>query len=315
MRFFKIAVASLYCVPFFAHASCGSAFCNLNTDWDIQSVSTKQGVRLDLRAEFIDQNQLRSGRHQTLSAGEVGEHDEVRTINRNYLASLDWNINQDWGVTFKLPLSSRSHQHIFNADDGLGGVDPELERWSFSGIGDIQALARYRFYQDGLSNAGIRFGLKLPTGDIHKRNAEEAAERSLQLGTGSLDSLLGAYYNKHDGDLGWFVQATWQQTVQERDAFRPGSKLNWDLGFSYSATPDLSLMLQLNAQHKSKDIGSNAEPAESGSSTLSLSPGLSYRIAGNTHLYGFLQLPIYQYVRGTQLTSDWSATLGINTSF
>ena len=84
---------------------------------------------------------------------------------------------------------------------------------------------------------------------------------------------------------------------------------------SYSATPDLSLMLQLNAQHKSQDTGSNAEPEDSGSRTLNLSPGLSYRITGNTQVYGFVQAPLYQHVRGTQLTSDWSAAVGINTSF
>ena len=299
-----------------ANASCGSAFCNLNTDWDIQSIATKSGIRLDLRAEYIKQDELRSGTHKTQPAGEVDEHDEVRTINRNYLATVDWNINDDWGVTFKLPFINRAHKHIHNEDDGLGGVEPELEKWDFSGLGDIQTLGRYRFYHDANSNAGVRFGLKLPTGDIREKNsAGEAAERSLQPGTGSVDTLLGAYYNYHTGNLNWFAQGMWQQAAHERDNFKPGKKLNADVGVSYSATPDLSLMLQLNAQYKAKDTGSNAEPDESGGHTLSLSPGLSYRIAGNTHVYGFVQAPIYQYVRGTQLTSDWSAAVGINTSF
>ncbi len=298
-----------------ANASCGSAFCNLNTDWDIQSIATKSGVRVDLRAEFIEQDKLRSGTHKTKPAGEVDEHDEVRTINRNYLATVDWNINDDWGLTFKLPFIDRAHKHIFNADDNLGGTEPELEKWDFSGLGDIQTLGRYRFYHNENSNAGVRFGLKLPTGDIHKSNVEEDAERSLQPGTGSLDTLLGAYCNYHTGNLNWFAQGMWQQAVHQRDNFKPGRKLNADVGISYSATPDLSLLLQLNAQHKTHDTGANAEPAESGSRTLSLSPGLSYRITGNTHVYGFVQAPIYQYVRGTQLTSDWSAAFGINTSF
>jgi hypothetical protein len=28
-------------------------------------------------------------------------------------------------------------------------------------------------------------------------------------------------------------------------------------------------------------------------------------------LYGFVQLPLYQYVNGTQLTADWSAVAGV----
>lgn len=298
-----------------ANASCGGAFCNLSTDWDIQNVTSKPGVRLDVRAEFIDLDQLRHGTHKAKPSAEVDEHDEVRTINRNILTTLDWNIDPTWGVTFKVPLVSRSHQHIFNADDGLGGIDPELEEWNFSGLGDIQVIGRYRFFADTDSNAGLRFGVKLPTGSIHKSNSEEDAERTLQPGTGSVDSLIGAYYNYRTGNVSWFAQGMWQQTVHMRDNFKPGRKLSADVGVSYSATPDLSLMLQVNLQHKSRDSGSNAESVDSGGESINLSPGFSYRLTSNTQVYSFVQKPIYQYVNGAQLTSDWSIAIGINTLF
>ncbi len=298
-----------------ANASCGGAFCNLSTDWDIQNVPSKPGIRLDVRAEFIDLEQLRHGTHKAKPSGEVDEHDEVRTINRNILTTLDWSIDPTWGVTFKVPLVSRSHHHIFNADDGLGGTDPEVEKWDFSGLGDVQVIGRYRYFADKVSNAGIRFGVKLPTGSIHKSNDEEDAERTLQPGTGSIDSIIGAYYNYHTGNLGWFAQVMWQQSVHARDNFKLGRKLSADVGLSYSATPDLSLMLQVNLQHQSKNSGSNAEPADSGGESLNLSPGFSYRLAGNTQIYGFVQKPIYQYVNGAQLTADWSIAIGINTLF
>ena len=315
MKVIQPLAFALLLSPLAVQASCGGVFCSLSTDWDIQGVASKRGVRLDIRAEFIDLDQLRSGTHKAAPAGEVGEHDEVRTINRNLLATLDWNINADWGITFKVPFVSRAHNHIFNKDDGFGGVDPETENWSFSGIGDVQALARYRFYNDEHANAGVRFGLKLPTGSIHKRNSEEEAERTLQPGSGSTDSLLGAYYNHHDGNLGWFAQGMWQQTISDRDNFKPSRKLGADIGMSYNATPDLSLMLQLNLQHKSRDSGANAEPADSGSRTVSISPGLSYRITPAVQVYGFVQKPIYQYMNGAQLTADWSIALGLSTQF
>ncbi len=120
-----------------ANARCGAAFCSLSTDWDIQGVASKPGLRLDIRAEFIDLNQLRSGAHKVAPACNVNEHDEVRTINSNLLASLDWNINADWGVTFKVPLINRAHNHIVNADDSAGGNAPEVENWNFAGTGDV----------------------------------------------------------------------------------------------------------------------------------------------------------------------------------
>jgi hypothetical protein len=310
-----LAVSGLFSAQL-AFASCGGAFCNVSTDWDVQGMSSKAGIRLDLRAEFINLDELRHGSHKTEPSGEVDEHDEIRTINRNYLATLDWNIDQDWGVTFKVPFVDRSHKHIHNADDGAGGVDPELEKWDFSGLGDVQAIGRYRFYSDQMRNAGVRLGVKLPTGRINERNGNgEKAERTLQSGSGSVDTLLGAYYNHHMGNAAWFAQGMWQQTVHERDSFKPGRKLSADVGMSYSATPELNLLLQLNMVHKSKDSGSNAEPADSGSRTVSISPGFTYSVTPNAQVYGFVQKPIYQYVRGTQLTADWSMAVGINTSF
>ena len=318
-NFQKLAFAILLAPlasPMAANATCGGEFCSLNTDWEIQDVTNKLGVRLDVRAEYIYLDQLRHGSSKTKPAGELDEHDELRTINRNYLATLDWNINPTWGVSLKLPLTDRAHKHIHNEDDGFGAVEPELEKWDFSGIGDIQALGRYRFYANNKQNAGLRFGLQIPTGSIKKSNSEgETAERTLQPGTGSVDSLLGAYYNHQEGNLSWFAQGAWQQSVHQRDDFKPGRKLSADVGMSYSATPDFSLLLQLNVQHKSRDSGANAEPADSGGHSFSISPGVSYRVTGNTRIYGFVQAPLVQYVNGTQLTPDWSAAMGFNTTF
>ena len=312
----KIALA-LACVTisFNAQANCGGAFCTINTDAGVQGTFTKPGVRLDIRAEYINLDELCRGSHKTSPQGEVDEHDELRTINRNVLTTLDWNINQDWGVTLRVPFVNRAHNHVHNEGDGFGGVEPELEKWDFSGIGDIQALGRYNFYRDSSSNAGVRFGLKLPTGSINKSNATEKAERTLQPGSGSVDTLLGAYYNSYRGALGWFVQGMWQQTVVDRNDFKPGAKLGFDTGLSYAATPDLSLMLQANLQHKAKDSGAQAEPKDSGGYSLSLSPGLAYKITPSAQVYGFVQKPLYQYVNGTQLTVDWSAAAGLSVQF
>jgi hypothetical protein len=74
-------------------------------------------------------------------------------------------------------------------------------------------------------------------------------------------------------------------------------------------------MIQLNALYKDRDEGSEAEPEDSGGKFLFASPGLSYVIARNLQLYGFVQLPLYQYVNGVQLTADWAAVVGISSRF
>lgn len=309
LRSLVAALLATISMPAFAH--CGGAFCTLNTNWDVQGVWDKPGIRLDLRAEYIDLDQLRSGTDKAQPAGIVDTHDEKRTINRNFIATLDYSFSPDWGVSLRMPIVDRYHNHIHNDVSG-----PEPETWRFTEIGDVQAVARYTFYH-GADNgdAGVRFGLKLPTGSTTQSNGEERAERSLQPGTGSTDAILGLYYYRRIHSLAWFAQVGLQQVIHERADFRPGTQVSADVGLNYALTPDWSLMLQLNASHKAKDTGANAESDDSGSTNLFLSPGVSYRFTRDVSVYGFFQQPLYQRVRGTQLTADWSAAVGMNIQF
>ena len=53
-----------------AQASCGSAFCLVNTNWGAQGVWTEPGWRGDLRYEYINQDQPRAGT-QDVSVGQI----------------------------------------------------------------------------------------------------------------------------------------------------------------------------------------------------------------------------------------------------
>src|SRR4051812_2868968 len=90
-----------------ALASCGSAFCAVNTTWDLMSTRTQPGAVVDLRYEAIDQDQPRSGSSK-VGVGQIPRHhDEVSTKNRNWLGSLDYAFSSDWGVTVTAPLVDR----------------------------------------------------------------------------------------------------------------------------------------------------------------------------------------------------------------
>ncbi len=141
---FNLYIAFIVAVTFFslnpaANASCGGAFCSLNTDSGVQGSWLKPGFRLDIHTEFIDLDQLRHGTENVAPAGKVGEHDEMRTLNRNIVSTLnrnivstlDWNINQDWGLTLYVPFVNRAHQHVFNAVDVLGVQNLKLKMGFF----------------------------------------------------------------------------------------------------------------------------------------------------------------------------------------
>ena len=139
-------------------------------------------------------------------------------------------------------------------------------------------------------------------------------KRTLERST--TDVLLGGYYRSSlASGASWFVDGLAQLPTGAHDNFEPGNRWSLDLGYRHEASDRLGLMLQLNALVKDRDRGSSAEPANSGGKLLFLSPGLSYVVAKNVQLYGFLQLPLYQYVNGVQLVADWAAVIGVSTRF
>ena len=315
MQFFRIvSAAALVVAATNANGGCGSAFCSLNTNWSTQGAWTESGGRFDLRYEFIDQDQPRAGTDD-VGIGQIPRHhDEVRTINRNYIAGFDYTFDANWGVGVQLPVVDRSHGHIHNH---MGGPVPEA--WSFTEIGDARLVGRYRFTptQPQAGAFGVQFGVKLPTGKIDVANGDgDVAERSLQPGSGTADAILGVFYS---GPLGhhatWFVDVNWQAPLDKRAEYKPGNRVGIDIGASYALTGRVALLLQVNTLWKERDAGANAEPEDTGGTFVHLSPGVGVTLGDKTQLYGFVQLPLYQDVKGVQLTADWSIAAGLSHRF
>jgi hypothetical protein len=300
-----------------ASASCGAAFCLVNTDWSAQGTWTEPGVRFDLKYESIDLDQPRAGRDRVAVGALPRDHDEVETKNRNLVGTLDFSLSELWGVTVSLPYVHREHLHLHNGEDGQ-----EPERWDFRELGDMRVQARYAFSQlftpELLCQQGFTFGLKLPTGKHDVVNAEgEAAERTLQPGSGTTDALLGYYWHKSLPLDGWsyFTRANVVLPLNSRDDFKPGRQLQIDGGLRYAVSSTVGMMLQANYIAKGRDSGANAEPEDSGQRAVYLSPGISWNVGRSTQVYGFVQLPVYQAVNGLQLTADWSAVVGVSSRF
>lgn len=296
-----------------AMASCGSAFCSVNTDWNAQTLWTENATQLDVRMEYINQDQLRAGRDKATASGEVGEHDEIETRNRNFIATLSHAVSSTVSLTLSVPVVSRDHSHYHNDEDG-----PELESWDFTKFGDVRASAYWRLdeAQSPYDTAyGLVGGVKLPTGSTDQHNADgETAERSLQPGTGSTDLIVGGFASGRWEQAGWFSQLRWQHAVSERQGFEPGDVVNLDMGMSYPMGT-VQALAQINMLWRGQDSGVNAEPAESGGTFIYFAPGLLVPLGPDVQLYGLIQLPLLQDVRGTQLTADWAASLGLTVRF
>lgn len=300
-----------------AHASCGSAFCSINTDWGAGTTGLTEGSTLDVRYENIRQDQPRAGSRR-VAVGEIRHHhDEVRTFNQNLVATYNHTWASGWGISATVPFVDRDHRHIHNHH---GEQIPE--RWKFREIGDVRLTGRYQGFLEGSDAAprmaGFFFGLKLPTGRTKVANDDgDAAERSLQPGSGTTDLIAGAFYHQQIAATGaaWFGQLQLQQPLNSHKEFRPGAQLALDVGYAHPFTDRFSGLLQLNTVVKRRDRGAAAEPADSGGRFVYLSPGLSYKLGETLRIYAYYQHPLHQSVNGVQLTARRAVVVGASTRF
>ncbi len=314
-----------------AQASCGSTFCAVNTYWDTQGLSNSSGLVIDLRYSYAKADRLRAGSQRITAAAPSGSNEEIenrRTVNQLLDLEADYSVNDRWNVALAVPLVMRDHLHTF--DSSLSGPFPQEAR--FTSLGDVRVVGKYKFDTGNpLAGGGLRLGLKLSTGSIGKTmNPPDPAsptvpytlERSAQPGTGSIDLILGAYRfgGWADSRWNWFASGQLQSAITVRGGYRPGRQMQIDLGLNYAFSPELVGLLQLNAHHRARDTGANANPA-SGGASLNVSPGLSYAVSPQSRVYAFVQRAIFQRANtdpstgAGQLVAPWSVAAGINHRF
>jgi hypothetical protein len=300
-----------------ASLACSACGCTLNADWATQGLTSRSGLTADLRYDFFDQDDLRSGTGRVDRAAlAIPDEQEIQqhTINRIGTLTLDYGLTPDWGVTLTLPWISRSHTTIAEGDT-------DISTSRSNSIGDVRVLARYTGFSDA-RDWGLQFGLKLPTGDSHGVDffagpqQGEMLDRGLQPGTGSTDLLVGAFkFGAVSETVDWFGQAQLQIPVIADHAFRPGNAANLTAGVRYRGFDGVVPQVQLNSRIEGRETGSEADTPNSGASLVYFSPGATFKTSERTSVYLFGQVPIYQRVNGYQLEPKWSLSAGVHAAF
>ena len=312
--------------------ACASCGCSLSND-PITGYTESAGWRINLDYTFINQNQLRHGSNtatesQALADGQEAEH---KTINRYTNVGITYSPNADWNFKAIIPFTSRLHSTHGSLDGG--GDLSTLSYSNDSGLGDIKLMAGYQGFLPK-HNLGVQVGIKLPTGNyggqldggpIVGKNPTKfsdgtALDASLQLGTGSTDLIVGAYYyqalsENFDGFVNGQFQTAISQKLDQQDAdYRPGNQASLNFGVRYQGFENVIPQFQINATHKTHDQGALSGPGTAGT-IVYLSPGLTVNVMKDLQAYGFVQVPIHSQLSDYQLLPRWTATVGLSYSF
>lgn len=296
--------------------ACSSCGCTLNSDWASQGYAVGSGLRIDVRFDYFDQSDLRSGTDSVdRGSFEVPNEEEIQqtTVNRNSALGIDYSPSRAWGFNLQLPYYDRFHSTLAEGDSALS--------YSHSnGIGDIRLMARYQGFSPD-AGFGMVFGLKLPTGATDTRfyagpQAGELVDAGLQAGTGTTDALIGFYkFGNLSQSLGYFAQVLVQKPLDVHDDFKPGTGLNLNAGLRYTAWRYVTPQLQLNVRTETRESGANADIDNSGATLAYASPGINVRFNRHIDAFLYVQLPVYQRVNGLQLEPERLYSMGIQYHF
>jgi hypothetical protein len=298
-------------------ASCGSENCPLyHFHYNAQG-----GLHLRLYNEYINQDRLYYGSNLS-SIGAVPEaHDEVSTLNLITAFQLQYGISDRLNVGIVVPFIHREHTHIHH-DEG------EEEKWNFSGFGDITISGNYTLIKPTMDKEiylGITAGLKIPTGVTDAVNDNgEAAEVTIQPGTGSYDELIGIDFRyplvtvptaekNVFSTLPLILGLNYKLAGKGTNDYKFGNTLLISAGTAYQITNYADLTFQINLRNQGyADMGSTGEPRENtGGTWMYISPGLNINLTNNLSLFGIVQLPAYINVHGLQQASPFNTQLGV----
>lgn len=342
---YALPLAASVFLPGAAYA-CATCGCSLSTD-AATGYSAEPGWSISLGYNFINQNQLRYGSSAVPNTRPAGINDaggeqevEKQTINRYINLGINYAPNANWNFGAIIPYIDRSHTTYGNAtSDQLNPSN--VSGVNSSGLGDIKLLASYQGFLP-THNLGVQFGIKLPTGNYGGQNvltgatvgrnpvffssgpnasAGQALDTSLQPGTGSTDLILGAYYFQPiSQDFDAFINGQFQAAVMTKldqvgGDYRPGNTSTVSFGLRYEANPEVVPQLQVNISRKSADQGALADTTDTAGTVAYLSPGVTFSVLKNTHVYAFVQRAIYSRLDGYQVFPRWTGNVGVSYAF
>jgi len=197
---------------------------------------------------------------------------------------------------------------------------------STSGFGDAKVFARYTLYQNDGVGQTFRiapfWGIELPTGENQERDTLGILPVPVQTGSGSWDVFGGAVMTY--GTTNWQIDTSLSyQDNRKADGIEVGNVFKADASFQYRLWPsDLSGdvngflfgILEANFIHEDKTEVNGVANANSGGTTLFLSPGLQYA-SKDWIAEASVQLPVMQNLGGTRLEKDYSARISVRFNF
>ncbi len=241
-----------------------------------------------------------------------------------------------YGLAHDLTLSVEGGYWFNKTQIGINHKDTNAS----SGIGDLIIFPRYTVYRsgvDGLSNElTIGLGMKLPLGSYNDSlsHVEPVSGTTywvrkplaVQTTTGSTDVMFYAFYfhGNTGKNINFFANALYIHKGWNSLGERLGDFASIGLFASTNIYDMISGVLQVRGEwvdqmQLTKETANYSvlsyDPFSTGYKKVFVSPQISYCYASALTMYVMADIPLYQYVTGTQIASQFQMSMGLSYRF
>ncbi len=281
---------------------------------------------LGLRSEWIDKDAFDVEQLEAFAAqGREGVH-SVDTILSTSL-SFAYGLNDDLSLTARLPYVAREN---IRESELEGGIPEAHTHGDSAGFGDLLLFGQYRALRFRETDFSVHLGLKAPTGETHDKDDEGIRfESEFQSGTGSWDYFLGGAVSRTRGRLGYHANLLYQRTTEGSQSTEFGDALFYNAALSYrldghdhsphdhahtDAPTELvwDLIMELNGATRWKNKVDGETEANSGATTLVLSPGIKLSAPNGFGGFVSIGLPLVENLSGKQTELGTRVVIGVS---
>lgn len=290
---------------------------------------TSQGVLNEKQMEIATN-------HQFISSNRFYAEDRDTVAMFNKLASNYLYLRLAYGLSSKLTLSLESGYYLNRTMIGVENKDTIKT----SGIADLIIFPRYQAYYHCSDRKKTEFtiglGYKMPIGSHNDstvfykdpetgKNYYQTAPPTVQLTNGANDFIFYSFFfnsylkkNFRVFANSIYVHKGWNSLGQKF-----GDYASVSVFFGKTFFKRLGVTIQLKGEHVAKmktdklvDMIAyyNIYPESTGNRKIFIAPQLSYTYKSLT-VYALSEIPIYQYLNGSQIGSQYQFTTGLSYKF
>ena len=238
-----------------------------------------------------------------------------RTVN-SFILEANYGISERFSVSslFTFINQSRNISTYGNLSSNL----------NTSGLGDAVLLLKYNIVPLDFANQfelSIGGGLKLPIGNSTLLSEGILIPADMQPGSGSWDGILWGYVSKGFVPiipLNVFINISYRANGTNnrfgagfQQGYSFGNELFINIGAGYRTDAFLDFSFMFRYRNTTKDNFDGAEVPNTSGNWLYLVPGVNGKLSDNFTARLSGQIPVYRNLSGTQLTTTYTAALGL----